>query len=102
MKNFVMIIGFVMLSVFVYSQKIDSSSVVKAGLTKLIKEYSTVCYQDSGKVNVRFYNKGKDTIAQESTKEPPRGYTYLGQREVMVHKPFMVEEFFNWIIKRKD
>ena len=105
MKNFVMIIGFVMLSVFVYSQKIDSSAVVKAGLTKLIKEYSVICYSDSGKVNVRFYVKGSDTVALEATKEPPKGgYVYIDQKEIMAHRPFQIDQFLIWVadLQRKE
>jgi len=102
MKKAAFVILLFIFSVSLMAQKIDTTAIVKAGFSKLIKDYSLICFKDSSKVNARWYVQGKDTVVQAADKEPPRGYTYLGQREVMVHKPFMVEEFFNWIIKRKD
>ena len=98
MKSIVLVICFVTLTLGLQAQKIDSASIVRAGMTKLIKEYSVVCYNDSAKVNVRWYVKGSDTIAQEAVKEPPKGYTYLEQKEMMLHRPFQIDGFLIWIM----
>jgi len=98
MKKFALILCLSLFSMELMAQKIDSAAIVKAGMSKLIKDYSTVCYNDSAKVNVRWYTKGSDTIAQEAAKEPPKGYTYLEQKEMMLHRPFQIDGFLMWIV----
>ena len=102
MRQTITFISLILFSLSVTAQKIDSSAIVKAGLSKLIKEYSTLCYKDSAKVNVRWYCKGSDTIAQEATKEPPKGFTYIEQKEMMLHRPFQINDFLGWIADFKQ